>query len=103
MEIIDFTTRNIKVSEQNPSRSKQSVLKTEFSTPNLALVEALRELLALAESGELQSLISTGLMYDGNIIDGWYADPDKSNPFTLVGAMEALKQDFILASIESRC
>lgn len=102
MEIIDFKNRSIqKKSEQNASRSNQTT-PSPFPEPNESLILALKDLLSLAEKGELQSLISIGLLSDNAVIDGWYLNPDSPNPYALLGAIEALKQDFIIAAIDSR-
>ena len=63
---------------------------------NQTLVEQLRDLLAMAESGELQSIAYVGEKVDGDIVRGYSG----LRPFTTIGVLEVLKaaiiQDFDL-------
>lgn len=46
-------------------------VRSYTSEPNPQLVEMLRDLLARAEAGQLQSMIATGFMLDGTRMASW--------------------------------
>lgn len=63
------------------------------SAPNQALISALRDILADAEAGRLQSLFAAGFLSDGlrmSCILGEHA-----NVYEVIGSMEMLKSDYI--------
>ena len=66
---------------------------------NQTLVGQLRDLLAMAESGELQSIAYVGEKVDGDIVRGYSG----LRPFTTIGVLEVLKaaiiQDFDLVEL----
>lgn len=61
--------------------------------PNEALIAAIKDILADAESGQLQSLYATGFLSDGLrlscILDRG------ASVYSVVGSIEMLKQDYI--------
>lgn len=61
--------------------------------PNEALIAALKDILADAESGRLQSLLAAGFLSDGMrmscIINS------HPNVYEVIGSLEMLKQDYI--------
>lgn len=63
------------------------------SEPNRALIAALKDILADAESGRLQSLCGAGFLSDGlrmSCIIG-----EHSNVYEVIGSIEMLKHDYI--------
>ena len=66
---------------------------------NQTLVGQLRDLLAMAESRELQSIAYVGEKVDGDIVRGYSG----LRPFTTIGVLEVLKaaiiQDFDLVEL----
>lgn len=90
-KVINFNTRESRTSSGTPDNA-----------PNPAIIEALKELLELAEGGELRAIVISGLLLDGNVVDAWYDEPDNPQPYLLLGALEALKQDFCMVSFDHR-
>jgi hypothetical protein len=66
---------------------------------NLEVIRRLDEAAALAREGHCHSLALVMLDAEGNCIDGWH---NGGRPFVMIGALEALKQEFIAATIEPR-
>jgi hypothetical protein len=60
-------------------------------SPNPELVVLLKDVLALAEKGELQSLALVALQSDGSVASG-YSFETGFKVFTLVGLLEQMKQ-----------
>jgi hypothetical protein len=63
------------------------------SEPNEALVAALKDILAEAESGLLQSFIAAGFRSDGLRMSCFLGA--HSNVYEVIGSIEMLKQDYI--------
>jgi hypothetical protein len=66
--------------------------------PNQALIAALKDILADAESGRLQSLFASGFLSDGlrmSCIIGAH-----SNVYEVIGSIEMLKHDYIINHTE---
>ena len=63
------------------------------SEPNEALVAALKDILAEAESGLLQSFIAAGFRSDGLRMSCFLGA--RSNVYEVIGSIEMLKQDYI--------
>jgi|APGre2960657373_1045057.scaffolds.fasta_scaffold221598_2 hypothetical protein len=61
--------------------------------PNEALVAALKDILAEAESGLLQSFIAAGFRSDGLRMSCFLGA--HSNVYEVIGSIEMLKQDYI--------
>lgn len=61
--------------------------------PNEGLVKALRELLAMAEDGRLQSYIGTGFSSDGLRVSTWADHHD--DIYQMLGSLEWLKAEYI--------
>lgn len=61
--------------------------------PNQALVNGLKELLVMAESGQLQSFIGVGLTTDDQVINFWC--DTCTNMYTVLGTLAALPHQFI--------
>jgi len=61
--------------------------------PNAALVAALKDILADAESGRLQSFFAAGFLNDGLRMSCVLGD--HSNIYEVVGSIEMLKQHYI--------
>ena len=61
--------------------------------PNQALIDALKDILADAESGRLQSFYASGFLSDGLRMSCILGTHD--NVYEVIGSMELLKQDYI--------
>lgn len=61
--------------------------------PNEALIEAITDLLRMAESGQLQSYIGSGFTHDGLRVATWCDFHD--NVYEVVGSMEWQKAEYI--------
>jgi hypothetical protein len=61
--------------------------------PNEGLIAALKDILADAESGRLQSFFAAGFLSDGLRMSCVLGD--HSNVYEVVGSIEMLKQDYI--------
>lgn len=66
--------------------------------PNPLLVEQLKDLLASAESGEIQAMGIATLNAGGEFITGWEAG--ECPVLSLLGAAEMLKADIMLNGME---
>lgn len=65
-----------------------------FGVGNGALVEILRDMLAKAESGELQSLLGVGHTSDHGILSV-FTEAAHEDYFAILGALEELKAEFM--------
>jgi hypothetical protein len=63
------------------------------SEPNQALIAALKDILADAESGRLQSFYASGFLNDGMRLS--CIINTHPNVYEVIGSMEMLKQDYI--------
>lgn len=66
---------------------------TDAGKPNQGLVDILRSVLAMAESGQLQSFYGTGFTPDGFRSAVW-CDTEE-NVYQVLGAMEAMKFELL--------
>ncbi len=66
--------------------------------PNEALISALKDMLADAESGRLQSLLAAGFLSDGMRLS--CVINSHPNVYEVIGSIEMLKQDYINAYTE---
>lgn len=64
----------------------------EASKPNEGLIGALRQLLAMAESGQLQSYIGTGFTCDGLRVATWGDHHD--DKYQMLGALAWLQHEY---------
>ena len=63
------------------------------SEPNTSLVSALRQLLEMAETGQLQSYIGTGFTKDGLRVSTWSDFHD--DVYQMLGSIEWIKAEYI--------
>ncbi len=63
------------------------------------VIRLLEEALQMARDGNCHSLAVIMLSNDGGAIDCWHSG---GRPYVMVGAIEALKADFIRTNIEAR-
>lgn len=63
------------------------------SEPNRALIAALKDILADAESGRLQSFFAAGFLADGLRLSCFLGE--HSNAYEVIGSIEMLKLDYI--------
>lgn len=68
-------------------------VRTPSDKPNEAVVETMRKLLAVAESGELQSFIGTGFMANGDRMSVFATD--HPNVFEMAGAIAVLQNEYM--------
>ena len=73
--------------------------KAQSGHDSLEVIRLLEEALQMARNGNCHSLAVIMLSNDGGAIDCWHSG---GRPFVMVGAIEALKADFIRTSIEAR-
>jgi hypothetical protein len=62
-------------------------------TPNDGLIGAIRQLLAMAESGQLQSYIGTGFTYDGLRVATWGDHHDDT--YQMLGSLAWLQAEYV--------
>ena len=67
---------------------------------NESAIEMLREMLAAAESGDVIGFSGVAVGPEGIVFDGWSAG--EYNKYIMIGAMEALKRDYLALEIEQR-
>ena len=72
------------------------------SEPNTAIVTTLKELLAMAEAGQLQELFVVGRTDDNTLVDNWILHKSHPQPYLMLGSVEALKHDMTLCTMEAR-
>ena len=68
-------------------------IKVNTGKPNEALCDALRTLLKMAESGQLQHYIGTGFTSDGLRVATWCDFHD--DVYQALGSLEWIKQEYI--------
>lgn len=68
-------------------------IRNPTAEPNEPLVQALRDLLAMAESGQLQSYLGTGFTHDGLRVSTWCDFHD--DVYQMVGSIEWLKAEYL--------
>lgn len=69
------------------------------------LPDEIKPIVAELLSGRIRSMAVVFETVDGNVGDAWFLDvdgADNSNRYTLLGAIEGLKRDYMRAEIESR-
>lgn len=66
---------------------------SEMPTPNQELIEAIRQVLAMAESGQLQCYIGAGFTCDGLRIATWGTDHD--DKYQMLGSLAWLQAEYI--------
>lgn len=73
--------------------------KAQSGHDSLEVIRLLEEALQMARNGNCHSLAVIMLSNDGGAIDCWH---NGGRPYVMMGAIEALKADFIRTSIEAR-
>ena len=68
-------------------------VKPKTGEPSAGLIAALKAALAMAETGELQSLICTGFLAGGERISFWA--PDHENVIEMLGALAWLQHEYV--------
>ena len=63
------------------------------SEPNQAMIQALKDILADAESGRLQSFFAAGFLSDGLRMSAILGE--HASVYEVIGSMEMLKQDYL--------
>jgi len=61
--------------------------------PNVRLIATLRELLAMAESGQLRSFIGTGFIHEGLRVATWADYHD--DVYQMLGALSWLQHEYV--------
>ncbi len=80
--------------------SKLTVIKNdELQESNPIVLERLYEALDMAKEGGIDSCMVIMVTHNGYVIDAW---ANGTQPFVMVGAIEALKFDYIHSQIEQR-
>jgi hypothetical protein len=65
----------------------------QLGEPNEGLIRALRDMLAMAESGRLQSMIATGFTQEGNRLALWC--DIHPNVYEMLGAIAWLQHEYV--------
>ena len=65
----------------------------ELGTPNVPLIKALKDRLASAESGNLQSFIGTGFITDGGRMSVWV--DHHVNVYEMLGSIAWLEHEYV--------
>ncbi|HCL6635059.1 TPA: hypothetical protein N2Q63_004703 [Citrobacter freundii] len=73
--------------------------KAQSGHDSQEVIRLLEEALQMAREGSCHSLAVIMLSNDGGAIDCWHSG---GRPYVMVGAIEALKTDFIHSNIEGR-
>lgn len=73
--------------------------KNEQSLNQQEVVRLLEEAVTFAKEGRYSSLALIMIGDDGDVLDCWH---NGGLPYVILGAVEALKADFIAANIEPR-
>ena len=73
--------------------------KNEQSLNQQKVVRLLEEAVTAAKEGRYSSLALIMIGDDGDVLDCWH---NGGRPYVILGAIEALKADFITANIEPR-
>ncbi|WP_318378822.1 hypothetical protein [Enterobacter sp.] len=73
--------------------------KTHLGQDNQEVIRLLEDALQMARNGNCHSLAVIMLSNDGGAIDCWH---NGGRPYVMIGAIEALKADFIRTNIEAR-
>lgn len=92
-KLVDFKTRK---TEQLPAEEPVT------SPPNQAVLDMLDKVRKDVESGYVQGLVIIGQTSNGEVYDGWEYDIEQLNPYTMIGGLDELKQDFSFTFIDSR-
>ncbi len=84
-------------------RFVQKVSGHETSQPDTALIAILEEFLSLAKAGEMTHFVGIGIV-NNEVWDGWKYpdDPEKGNPYIMLGALQSLNMDLINLTIARR-
>ncbi len=75
-------------------RALPGVIIPGTSEPRADLVKFLRDMLAMAEAGELQSLVGTGFKADGMRL-ALFSYPDGHNTYEMLGALAWLQHEYV--------
>lgn len=73
------------------------VPKEKSDLANDAVITRLTEALDMARRGELITIAICGMTSDGGIVSCW---ANNAQPFVMVGAIESLKMDYMMANID---
>ncbi|MCZ3377425.1 hypothetical protein [Rhizobium sp. AG207R] len=65
----------------------------QLGEPNEALVRMLEDVLQMAKSGRLQSMIATGFTEEGNRLSLWSGD--HPNVYEMLGALSWLQHEYV--------
>ncbi len=80
--------------------NKLTVIKNdELQESNPIVLDRLEEAIDMAKEGGIDSCMIIMVSHDGFVVDAW---ANGTQPFVMVGAIEALKFDFIQSQIEQR-
>lgn len=80
--------------------NKPALVDLKARRINADCLTMLRDLISQVESGDIVAVVAVGMMANGEVIDGW--SPGQYNRFAMLGAIEAIKRDYLAREIESR-
>ncbi len=79
---------------------KLTVIRNDELQPsNPIVLDRLYEAIDMAKQGGIDSCAIVMVMHDGAVVDAW---ANGNHPFTMVGALETLKFDYMDSQIERR-
>ena len=80
--------------------NKLTVIKNdELQQSNPIVLDRISEAMDMAKEGGIDSCIIIMVTHEGCVVDAW---ANGTQPFVMVGAIEALKFDYINSQIEQR-
>lgn len=67
-----------------------------------AMPEQVRELVQALIEGRVKQMLIIAEMREGTVFDGFHIIDDDANRYTMLGALETLKRDYMRAQIQPR-
>jgi len=77
----------------NIVKLRDSKISQRESNPNQSCIDLLREILTMAESGEVTFAMIIATKPDGSVVDGW-SENAAAQPYTVLGALAAASHRF---------
>jgi hypothetical protein len=78
---------------ENNVKPLHNGINVPSAKPNELVIDAIRNLLSMAEDGRLQSYVGTGFTYDGLRVATWCDFHD--NVYEMLGSLEWLRAEYV--------
>jgi hypothetical protein len=88
-----FCEWKTKGGEMNIVKLRDSKINQSEPKPNQSCIDLLREILKMAETGEITFAIIIATKPDGCVVDGW-SQNETAQPYTVLGALAAVSHRF---------